>query len=90
MPLSRLLNSQVGRISDHWERRREKTLTEIERRGYRVVFDTSYVTVTPDLHFEVSRRVREGFDNSRAYYTLRGQRVGTPEETAQKPAKERL
>ena len=67
MPLSRWLNSRVGRISDHLERRREKTLTEIERWGYRVVFDTNYVTVTPELHFGMGRRIKEELDNSRAY-----------------------
>jgi hypothetical protein len=31
-----------------------------------------YVTVTPDLHFEVSRRIKEEFDNGCHYYELHG------------------
>ena len=31
--------------------------------------------MTPDMRFEVSRRIREEFENGRAYYDLHGGRV---------------
>lgn len=37
------------------------------------------MTVTPDRHFEVSRRIREEFDNGRHYYVLHGQEIRHPE-----------
>ena len=33
------------------------------------------MTVTPDLRFEVSRRIREEFDNGRHYYALHGHKI---------------
>ncbi len=35
------------------------------------LFDRGYVTVTPDFRFEVSRRLREEFENGKTYYELR-------------------
>ena len=46
---------------------------------------TGYVTVTPDLHFEVSRRIREEFENGKDYYALHGQRIIVPEPVGQRP-----
>jgi len=48
------------------------------RRDIHSLFDAGYVTVTPDLHFEVSGRIREEFENGRHYYALHGQRVRAP------------
>lgn len=36
------------------------------------LFDRGYVTVTPDYHFEVSKRIKEEFENGRDYYALNG------------------
>jgi putative restriction endonuclease len=55
------------------------------RRDIHSLFDAGYVTVTPDLHFEVSRRSKDEFENGRHYYALHGQPISTPRETAQKP-----
>ena len=38
-------------------------------------FDRGYVTVTPELRFEVSRRIKEEFENGRDYYALHGRSV---------------
>jgi HNH endonuclease len=38
------------------------------RRDIHSLFDAGYVTVTPDYHFEVSRRIKEEFENGRDYY----------------------
>jgi putative restriction endonuclease len=48
-------------------------------------FDTGYVTVTPDLHFEVSGRIREEFENGRHYYDLHGQPLMAPARPEWRP-----
>ncbi len=55
------------------------------RRDIHSLFDAGYVTVAPDLHFEVSRRIKEEFDNGKHYYAFHGQRIMTPEEISQRP-----
>ncbi len=55
------------------------------RRDIHSLFDAGYVTVTPDLHFEVSRRIREEFDNGKHYYTLHGQKIELPVQMGQRP-----
>jgi putative restriction endonuclease len=49
------------------------------------LFDTGYVTVTPDFHFEVSRRIKEEFENGRDYYKLHGGPVRLPENPSERP-----
>jgi len=39
------------------------------------LFDDGWVTVTPDFHFVVSRRLREEFDNGKTYYALDGSEI---------------
>jgi len=55
------------------------------RRDIHSLFDAGYVTVTPSLHFEVSRRIKEEFENGRHYYALHGQSISVPEEVNQHP-----
>ena len=55
------------------------------RRDIHSLFDAGYVTVTPEFHFEVSRRIREEFDNGKHYYALHGQRIFVPESASQRP-----
>jgi putative restriction endonuclease len=55
------------------------------RRDLHSLFDAGYVTVTPDLRFEVSRRIREEFDNGKHYYALHGQQIATPGDARQRP-----
>lgn len=55
------------------------------RRDIHSLFDSGYVTVTPDLHFEVSRRIKEEFDNGKHYYALHGQQIDLPENVHQRP-----
>lgn len=55
------------------------------RRDLHSLFDAGYVTVTPKFELEVSRRIREEFDNGRHYYALHGQRIQLPEPQAQRP-----
>lgn len=55
------------------------------RRDIHSLFDAGYVTVTPDLDFEVSRRIKEEFENGRHYYSLHGQRISAPQDASQRP-----
>jgi len=55
------------------------------RRDIHSLFDSGYVTVTPDLKFEVSRRIREEFENGKHYYALQGQRIIVPDNVGQRP-----
>ena len=54
------------------------------------LFDAGYVTVTPDYHFEVSRRIKEEFENGRDYYALHGSPIRLPKKAADCPAAEAL
>lgn len=49
------------------------------------LFDAGYVTVTPEYRFEVSRRLKEEFENGRSYYPLHGQRILLPRKIAERP-----
>jgi len=55
------------------------------RRDIHSLFDAGYVTVTPDLCFEVSRRIKEEFDNGRHYYELHGHKIDAPLDVARRP-----
>lgn len=60
------------------------------RRDIHSLFDAGYVTVTPDLRFEVSRKIKEEFDNGRHYYELHGKPVFVPENPGRRPDLEAL
>lgn len=55
------------------------------RRDIHSLFDAGYVTVAPDLKFNVSRRIREEFENGRHYYALHGQAIAAPSMAGQRP-----
>jgi putative restriction endonuclease len=55
------------------------------RRDIHSLFDAGYVTVTPDLRFEVSRRIREEFENGRHYYALHGTVIDAPTDVVLRP-----
>jgi putative restriction endonuclease len=54
------------------------------------LFDRGYVTITPDLKFRVSRRLKDEFANGRTYYLLEGQRVHAPQAPEAAPSLELL
>ena len=56
------------------------------RRDLHSLFDRGYVTVTPELRFEVSRRIKEEFENGRDYYALHGRQVHVPAGLTARPA----
>jgi len=49
------------------------------------LFDKGYVTVTPDHRFQVSRKLREDFDNGKVYYDLQGRKVWVPPDPSRQP-----
>jgi hypothetical protein len=42
------------------------------RQDVHTLFDRRYLTVSPDYHVEVSRRLKDEFDNGTGYYALQG------------------
>ena len=60
------------------------------RRDLHALFDQGYVTVTPEHVLEVSRRIREEFENGHDYYALHGTRIAEPGSTGMAPSREAL
>ena len=54
------------------------------------LFDAGYVTITSDYHFEVSRRIKEDYENGRDYYALHGHSIHLPPKREFCPAPEFL
>lgn len=54
------------------------------------LFDTGYVTVTPDHRLQVSARLRADYSNGRSYYPLHGQALRLPADPRDCPAPEFL
>ncbi len=55
------------------------------RRDIHSLFDAGYVTITPELRFEVSGRIREEFSNGRHYYALHGSSIAVPDRPILRP-----
>lgn len=59
------------------------------RSDWHRLFDDGYVTVTPDHRIEVSRRIREEYENGREYYRHHGHELASlPEAVWQRPSPE--
>jgi putative restriction endonuclease len=43
------------------------------------LFDTGYVTISTDYRFQVSKRIREEFENGRDYYIMHGRTLHLPQ-----------
>jgi putative restriction endonuclease len=54
------------------------------------LFDRGYATVTPAGRFEVSRRIKEEFENGRWYYALQGTPVFEPKRPDLRPSRAAL
>lgn len=54
------------------------------------LFDAGYVTITPAHRFEVSRRIRDEFENGKEYYRLHGNQVNVPSRPDHRPSPEFL
>ena len=61
------------------------------RSDLHTLFDRGYVTVTEDMHIEVSPRIREEFKNGREYYKHHGQALANlPRDAFEHPARDFL
>ena len=54
------------------------------------LFDLGYVTVSEDGRFEVSRRLKEDFQNGKHYYAHHGQQIWQPRDPGRRPNPEAL
>jgi len=54
------------------------------------LFDTGYVTFTPDGRFLVSRRLKDDFDNGEPYMPFNNQRIFLPGDPVSQPNREAL
>ena len=54
------------------------------------LFDRGYVTVSPTGHFEVSRRLKEDWENGTIYYERHGSRIATPRDPSWLPDEHNL
>lgn len=50
------------------------------RRDIHSLFDLGYVTISPDMKFEVSKKIKEEYENGRHYYALHGNSIQLPED----------
>jgi putative restriction endonuclease len=58
------------------------------RRDLHALFDKGYVTITPSMKFEVSRRIKEEYENGRDYYRLQGTELRLPLNPTNHPSQE--
>jgi putative restriction endonuclease len=54
------------------------------------LFDRGYVTVSPDLKFVVSQRLKQEFANGAVYYEHHGKQIHLPSQVADRPSVELL
>lgn len=60
------------------------------RRDIHALFDKGYITITPLLHIEVSRKIKEEYENGRDYYKHHGNLIRLPRNPINKPKFEYL
>jgi len=58
------------------------------RSDLHILFDKGFMTLTTKLDIEVSRRIKEEFDNGEYYYTLHGKKMRQPAHIDDRPEKE--
>lgn len=60
------------------------------RRDFHALLDIGYITVTPELRVEVSKRVKEDWNNGEEYYRYHGQSIRSPGDGYPPPSTEVL
>ena len=58
------------------------------RADLHLLFDKGYMTITPEMTTEVSKRIREEFHNGKEYYALQGRRLAMPDNMPDRPSRE--
>ncbi len=54
------------------------------------LFDTGYVTITPDYKFRASRKLKDDFDNGEEYFQFNGTGIWLPRDSDSRPNREFL
>jgi putative restriction endonuclease len=60
------------------------------RQDVHTLFDRGYITVTPEYRVEVSRRIKEEFENGHEYYSSHGRQIVFPDATELRPTSDFL
>ena len=60
------------------------------RQDLHTLFDRGYVTVTPEYKLEISRRIKEEFNNGAEYYAMHGKGIHLPKLQQLRPSTEML
>jgi len=60
------------------------------RRDLHALFDKGYVTISPSFKFEVSRRIKEEYENGRDYYRLQGSELRLPDNPVNHPSQDSI
>ena len=60
------------------------------RQDIHTLFDRGYVTVSPEYRVEVSRRLKDEFDNGKEYYALQGRHILLPDSPQLQPSADSL
>ncbi len=60
------------------------------RRDLHALFDRGYITINPSLEIEVSRKIKEEFENGRDYYRLHGSKIRVPVKGLYQPSKNHI
>ena len=60
------------------------------RKDFHALFDKGYITITPSKNIEISRRIKEEFENGREYYTYHGRTINLPVSYKYYPSSENL
>jgi putative restriction endonuclease len=60
------------------------------RSDVHTLFDSGYVTVTPDYRFKVSGRLETEWQNGKTYYAIEGRQIHLPNDAASRPDRELL
>lgn len=76
--------AHINPFAEHGEHETSNGLllrTDIHR-----LFDRGYVTVTNDLRFEVSRALKDDYENGKTYYALHGRPLALPRLQSDRPS----
>jgi putative restriction endonuclease len=60
------------------------------RSDLHTLFDRGYITISSDYRLEVSRRIKEDYENGREYYAFHGNLISLPQRTQDHPSNENI
>jgi len=56
------------------------------RKDLHALFDKGYITIAPSMEIEVSRKIKEEFENGRDYYHFQGNKIRMPRDINDRPS----